>query len=219
MKCSECGRRIKPVVAIDIDGTLAEYHEHLLSFFDKYFGRPMPRGWEGDGEWEHWLDLSRQDYQAAKLAFRQGGHKRWMPIRRFAREMCETIKLTGAEVWITTTRPYLRLDSVDPDTREWLNRHGIVYDHMMYDEYKYMELSKQVGTERVVAIVDDLPEQWAQAQTMFGQTVPILVNRPHNAYYRRLMAHHEGNQFRGTLEEITAITVARVDDWNTRHAF
>ena len=184
MRCTECSKELKPVVAIDIDGTLAEYHEHLLRFFERYFNKTMPREWNGTGDWEDFLGLTRREYQDAKLAFRQGGFKRWMPMVRQADIFVQSCFRDGAEVWITTTRPYMRLDSVDPDTREWLSRNKIPYHHLLYDEEKYEVLGSIVGNERVVAVLDDLPDQIIKACVVFGNNIPVVIARPHNCFWR-----------------------------------
>ena len=38
MKCTECGRELRPVVAIDIDGTLGDFHGHFIKFIVDYLG-------------------------------------------------------------------------------------------------------------------------------------------------------------------------------------
>jgi len=166
-------------VALDIDGVLGLYHEHLLDFMDGYFGRTMLRGWDGTGDWEKFLGLSQYDYREAKLAFRQGGMKRTMPVSPGAFNIAYKAKAHGAELWITTTRPYNRLDSVDPDTREWLHRNHIDYDHLLYDEHKYDRLALIVDPKRVVFVLDDLPEMAAEADRNF-RSRSYLLTRPHN---------------------------------------
>src|SRR5512144_693665 len=113
----------KPVVALDIDGTLGDYHSNFLTFADLYFGTTgfqVMLGLDNPGLplWE-WMGISQRDYRDAKLAYRQGGWKRWMPCYPGAADFTDFIRKQGAEVWLCTTRPYLRLDYVDPDTRHW----------------------------------------------------------------------------------------------------
>jgi hypothetical protein len=158
----------RPVVALDIDGTLGDYHRHFLEFAALWFNKPMP----GPEEFNPGLRLHRfmgvklSDYRIAKLAYRQGGWKRWMPVYPGAAELTRAIRRAGAEVWICTTRPYLRLDNIDPDTREWLRRAKIQYDAVLFGEDKYRELYRQAGL-RVAAVLEDLPEQWEKARKIF----------------------------------------------------
>jgi hypothetical protein len=188
----------KPVVALDIDGTMGDYHANFLSFADLYFGKPFSPllGTPNPGLplWE-FMGISQRDYRDAKLAYRQGGWKRWMPCYPMAAEMTDFIREQGAEVWLCTTRPYLRLDNVDPDTREWLRRNKIQYDALLFDPAheedgtKYHELYSQAG-HRVASIVDDLPEMIQAAQHAFRNSqarqwlVPILREQPYNGTFQ-----------------------------------
>lgn len=192
----------KPIVALDIDGTLGDYHANFMRFAGLYFDGNVAR-WNAREDnpglplWEH-MGISHRDYRDAKLAYRQGGWKRWMPVYEGASELTREIRAAGAEVWLCTTRPYLRLDNVDPDTREWLRRNRIKYDALLFDPAheedgtKYDELFRQVG-DRVASVVDDLPEMVEAAYQAgllrkFPQRGAVLRDQPYNrhfAYSRR----------------------------------
>lgn len=174
MKCSECSRKLKPIVAIDIDGTLGDYHRHFIDFAEEYLDKNLPQAFDGTKEMHEELGISLELYREVKLAYRQGGGKRSMPVFPGARELIRSCKSMDVEVWITTTRPYLRLDSTDPDTRFWLDRHGIMYDSLLYDEDKYQKLGEYVERSRVIMILDDLVKQYDHAEAIFGEDVPVL---------------------------------------------
>lgn len=186
MLCSRCSAVVKPVVAVDIDGTLGDYHGHFLTFAQAYLGlRPVPMSRYGGAEpfrdWfcrEFGTDVTT--FRQIKLAYRQGGMKRTMPPEPGCSVLIHGLKTCGAEVWLTTTRPYLRLDNIDPDTRFWLDQHCISFDGMLYDEDKYKLLAELVEPARVVAVLDDLEEQCAAAANMFGYEVPILRRNQYN---------------------------------------
>jgi len=171
----------KPVVALDIDGTLGDYHGHFLRFAEGYVGREMPDPKEinpGLPLYKH-MRVSLATYRAAKLAYRQGGLKRNMPVYDGAADLTRAIRKAKAEVWICTTRPYLRLDNIDPDTREWLRRNRIQYDAVLFGETKYKELVRQVGAGRIVAIADDLPEQIEKAANLYISQI-YMMDQPYN---------------------------------------
>lgn len=181
MRCTDCGGLVRPVVAIDIDGTLADFHSHFLAFGEQYLdvvGDYASRAYDGTGSFREWCcgvwDCDEYTWRQVKLAYRQGGMKRSLPPFHGAAEICRAIREAGAELWVTTTRPYLRLDGIDPDTRFWLERRGIEYDGLLYDEDKYLRLAERVEKSRVVAVLDDLPEQWSAASEHFGWRVPLL---------------------------------------------
>lgn len=209
MRCSNCSAIVQPIVALDIDGVLGEYHMHLLDFMVDYFGRAMRQGWDGTGDWEMFLGLSRHEYREAKLAFRQGGMKRTMPMRNGAFDIAWQASIHGAEVWITTTRPYNRLDSVDPDTKEWLHRNSVYYDHLLYDEHKYDRLALIVDPHRVVFVLDDLPEMAAEANRNFHGKSYLLI-RPHNQGGRC----GEERQV-ASLDVAQDIIIRNIKEWST----
>lgn len=181
MLCSQCSEVVKPVVAIDIDGTMGDYHEHLLHFAVNYFGKSGGDWWgySGHGKFSEWFmqafDVDYRSWWDCKLAYRQGGMKRSMPpfpsMTRFARDAA----VMGCEVWVTTTRPFLRMDNIDPDTREWLRRNNVPYTGLIYDEDKYEALAERIDKSRVIAVYEDLIEMYTSASRVFGIEVPFLV--------------------------------------------
>jgi len=185
---------VTPVVAIDIDGTLADFHGHLLRFLVQWTGSdivPILKGsidpYDGSESWSDYccrlFDIDRTTFRQAKLAYRQGGLKRTMPVIDGAQRICHTVKEAGAELWLTTTRPYLSLDNIIVDTTEWLERQGIAFDGLLFDEDKYAKLAEQVDSERVVAVLDDLEEMCRAASDVlhYGVDVAILMRNKYNA--------------------------------------
>lgn len=189
MRCSDCHEIIKPVVAIDIDGTMADYHEHFINFAVGWLGakynKPKgPNAYDGSEPYWEWftrtMDVDRTTFRNIKLAFRQGGMKRTMPAFRESKETVDFAHELGAEVWITTTRPWERFDRVDPDTRHWLAEHRIEFDGLIYDDEKMAALAERVEPDRVVAVVDDLIEVLEDAHKEFDEAVTILRKTIHN---------------------------------------
>lgn len=201
----------RPVVALDIDGTLGDYHGHFLRFAEGWYGRPMPTPEEmNPGLPLHkFMRTQKSKYRECKLAYRQGGMKRTMPCYPGASELTRAIRKAGAEVWICTTRPYLRLDNIDPDTREWLRRNRIQYDAVIYGEDKYRELRRQVGPERTVSVVDDLPEM-AIAADRFTNANIYLRDQPYNQH---IFAEGRGFLRIKNMEEVLGYVLEDVRDW------
>jgi hypothetical protein len=171
-----------PVVAIDIDGTLGDYHGHFLRFASDWYGRQMPDPAEiNPGLPLHkFMRTSKATYRQCKLAYRQGGLERSMPVYDGAYDLCRSVRAAGAELWLCTTRPYLKLDSQSVNTRHWLKRHGIQYDALIYGERKYRDLAGIVGAARVAAVLDDLPEMILQADSLGMWT--MLRDQPYNKH-------------------------------------
>jgi hypothetical protein len=171
---------IKPVVAFDIDGTMGDYHSHLLYFAAEYLGTMGIEDWRyaGHETFNSWFcrvfECDYRTWQDIKLAYRQGAQKRSMsPFKDMVR-VAQTSERLGCEVWVTTTRPYQRLDGIDPDTREWLRRNRVPYEGLIYSEDKYDDLAERIEPDRVIAIFDDLVEMYDRAEELFGPSVPFL---------------------------------------------
>lgn len=220
MLCSNCSSHIKPIVAIDVDGTMGDYHGHFLNFATAYLDSHAGDldGWMFDGSqsfkswFMHEFNATEKDWHDTKLAYRQGGMKRTMPAFPGAAALCWAVRDAGAELWITTTRPYLSLDNIVPDTVEWCRRNSIEYDGILFDEDKYAQLANRVDSRRVVAVLDDLPEMYDAAAGLlwYGGDVPILVTNKYNSAVRRpLMA---------TLDAATDIVLAHIKWWKEHHA-
>ena len=103
-----------------------------------------------------------------------------MPVYPGASELTKAIKSADGELWITTTRPYLKLDGIGPDTRHWLRRNAIQFDAVIWGENKYRDLVKQVGKDRIAAVLDDLPEMIIQANDLGLWT--MLRDQPYNKH-------------------------------------
>lgn len=217
MHCSRCSEPIRPVVAVDIDGTLGDYHGHFLVFANSYLDKTIignPINYDGRDSFKEWFCLkygvTERDWHDVKLAYRQGGMKRSMPIFDGARALCWSARDAGAELWVTTTRPYLSLDNIVPDTVEWLRRNEIEYDGMLFDEDKYQQLAERVDPGRVVAVVDDLPEQLRAAAAALNPAAPLLVRGDYN----------RGATYYGistTLEAACDIVLDRIATWKEEY--
>lgn len=185
MRCDDCYGEVRPVVGIDIDGTIADYHKVFQAFVARYFGtapkRASIRNWDGEGEMEDFLGITKEQYREAKLAYRQGGNKRWSPMYPGADMFIRLIKQMGADVWLNTQRPWMRLDNIDPDTRFWLELHDIEYDGLLYDEDKYERLCERVDPERIVGVVDDLSTMLARASELGLRA--FQIEREHNEHF------------------------------------
>lgn len=173
----------RPVFGIDIDGTIAAYHDHYLAFAEQWLGRPLRRGYDGSVPLWKWCGTSRQTYRQTKLAYRMGGMKRSMPLLPAplpqARELTKYLNKYG-DVYLCTSRPYLSHDNIDGDTRHWVRRNGVVCSGIIWGEHKYRELARMVGVERVVTILDDIPAMCLQAHNL---GIPaILAQRQHNDF-------------------------------------
>lgn len=174
MICSDCSKVVKPVVAIDIDGTLGNYHPHFLKFAEMWLGRSKDwdRVYYGQEPFRDWFCQSYNCditmFRQIKLAYRQGGMKRNMPVFPTAHHFINSLNVLDVELWLTTTRPHERYDRVDPDTVEWLRRQAWQFDGLLYSADKISELASRVDPARVVAVLDDQLDILQDVENVFG---------------------------------------------------
>lgn len=221
MLCSKCSGTVKPVVAIDIDGTLGQYHDHFVRFACRWLDKaPLDlatddRAYDGSIPFKDWFrDVFHEDhttFRAIKLAYRQGGMKRTVQRYPWADQLTTELRRAGAEVWLTTTRPHERFDRVDPDTREWIRRNNIEFDGLIFDRQKYDVLAERVDRGRVVAVLDDLQPALERAGEIWGSDVPILrrtkFNRGVDTSFRWALNLHEAYE----------IINSRLEAWSRRY--
>lgn len=184
---------LAPVVALDIDGTLGDYYNHFKWFAELYMQEKLSVKWDiggngspsptNKGEFSEALGLSKEVYRDIKLAYRQGGMKRSLPQIDLGVEMLvKDIRSMGIQVWICTTRPWQRLDNIDPDTQFWIHWNLGRVDGVIYGEDKYLDLMDIVGKERILGVVDDLPEN-VETAARIGLHSALRVG-DHNRWWR-----------------------------------
>jgi hypothetical protein len=219
MLCSKCSEVVRPVVAIDIDGTLGDYHGHFVRFAAEWLGRSFvavgAELYDGTARFSEWFcasfNVDLATFRSIKLAYRQGGMKRTMPVYPGAANFVNSLS-EFAEVWITTTRPHDRYDRVDPDTREWLSRNGVEYDGLLYEDAKMEALASRVDPSRVAFVLDDLPETLESAVRLF----------PGAGTFLRRSAWNRGVQWPlmiGELLDARAVATAHLQDWAISNHF
>jgi hypothetical protein len=214
--CEKCQTPILPVVALDIDGTLGDYHAHINEFARNWFGpdRAIAAGYAPvyDGTRPHrdWFTEAYEcdvtTFRQVKLAYRQGGWKRTMPPFPGARSLVSDLREI-AEVWLTTTRPWDRYDRIDPDTKEWCRRNRIEFDALLFDEDKVEVLMERAG-ERVCFFLDDEVEQLDLAEAQWPGSTVLRSTQYNRGIRYPVMA-------RG-MDEAREMAKAHITDWQIK---
>lgn len=155
------------VVGLDIDGTQADYFRHFHWFAELYLQEPVYVDWSRGPEYSDALGIPKDVYRDIKLAYRQGGMKRSIPPMDDGTPfLVQHLREAGIMVVICTTRPWNRLDNIDPDTQFWIQRNLGRVDGVIYGEEKYEDLIDIYGHDRILGIVDDLPENIIRARQL-----------------------------------------------------
>lgn len=175
---------MRPVIGLDIDGTLVDYHAHFLRFAEQWLGKDVEPDYYADIPMHKHIGVSKTMYRRCKLAYRRGEMKRSVPLLRApypnANELTHQLRRWGCDIWLCTTRPYLSHDAVDEATRHNLRRNGIVYQGLIWGEHKYRELVRTVDKASIIGVIDDLPEMCQQAENL-GLPVSLAI-RDHNGH-------------------------------------
>jgi hypothetical protein len=138
--------------------------------------------------------------------------RRWiMPCYFGSADLTWGAHQAGSEVWLATTRPYMRHDSTDPDTRHWLEKNGVFFDHLLYDEDKYHRLAELVDPDRVVMVLEDLPEMFDAAEEFFPGRAVMYENN-HNRCPASVR-HPSCATLGGALQ----MALARIETWKERY--
>lgn len=225
MICSNCSKPFQPVVVLDIDGTLGDYHTHLIGYAAHWlYGRERGHDflhtaaeipYDGSRPFRDWFcdtfSIDLATFRAMKLAFRQGGMKRWMPMFSGAEILVNSLR-EFAEVWLATARPHDRYDRVDPDTRAWLEFNGLRFDGLVYSDDKMPEIARHVDPDRVCFVLDDLVENLESAERLFGTGVAVLRRNSYNSGVSWPVAVSD-------LLDARAMATAHIQDWTVAHAF
>jgi hypothetical protein len=80
--------------------------------------------------------------------------------------MTRIIRKRKGRIVVCTTRPFLSLEDVEPDTVHNLKRHGVQFDYILHGENKYRDLVKLVDPARIVMVLEDQDDMLAQAASL-----------------------------------------------------
>ena len=144
-----------PIVALDLDGTLGDYHRHFEMFAKMWTGRDIKWDPDTNGPFYKQLGMSRTTYRECKLAYRMGGMKRSIPVFPFAQSLTRSIRAEGVQVVACTTRPFKAVATIDNDTQHWIRRHRLQIDNILYGEHKYRDLARMAGRSKIICCLDD----------------------------------------------------------------
>lgn len=204
--------RTRPVIGLDIDATLGDYHGHFLRFAEGWLGRKLDPDYDGRLPLARHMGVSKTTYRQIKLSYRMGGLKRSMPAWPWASDLTRTLRSWGVDVWLCTSRPYLSHDNIDSDTRHWVRRNRIACQGILWGEHKYRELARTVGRANVVGVLDDLPEMLEQAHSL-GFPAVLAARATNRGAELRMNGYHLRA---ASPEETLAVFEALLVEWKAK---
>ena len=163
-------RTSENVIAIDIDGVLADYPDYFIEWYN------LDHGTRYEDLHNMRRNIGVDKYEDAKDEYRQSGVKRWMWPMPDASSFTKKIKELGLDIVLLSSRPYKTYSRIFADTLYWLNNNDIKYDTILWDEEKDLKLVKMIPKVKVV-IEDDIK----YADDISQLDVPvILLNSTYN---------------------------------------
>lgn len=136
------------VAVVDIDGVLNEYPASLLQFIAKKTGRECASLAEAKKE----LGLL---YDKIKHEFRESGLEAQQLPRPEAKKLLDWLRANNYSIVLLTSRPATEYRCIEVDTLEWLKKHELPYDLVLFAEDKLREVRRRGWKVRFV-LEDDL---------------------------------------------------------------
>lgn len=166
------------VVAIDIDGVLADYPRSFLDFINQELGTQFTIAQVTSYDIYGCLGIPPEVGLPIKNKYRETGQKRFIPVLPGAKEFLQRLREAGFTIVLITARPYEQYSRIYADTLEWLARNELPYDYLVFHEKKEEYLIDMVGKDAIRFFVDDVA---GNANSVSRLGVPCyLVTRPYN---------------------------------------
>lgn len=166
------------VVAIDIDGVLADYPRSFLDFINQELGTQFTIAQVTSYDIYGCLGIPPEVGLPIKNKYRETGQKRFIPVLPGAKEFLQRLREAGFTIVLITARPYEQYSRIYADTLEWLARNELPYDYLVFHEKKEEYLIDMVGKDAIRFFVDDVA---GNANSVSTLGVPCyLVTRPYN---------------------------------------
>ena len=159
-------------IGIDIDGVLTDEHTFIIDNATKFFS-------ENNIPYE----VNKDIYDNARifnvtedeyiLFWKQYflNYIKNVTIRPYASEIIKKLKEDNHEIFIITARPFTSYDNeykeqMQSIAKEWLNKNGVLYDHIIFSENK-VNICKEF---KIGVMIEDKPENILSCST----EIPVI---------------------------------------------
>lgn len=162
-RCEQAELSGELVVAVDIDECLADFVGGFTDWCTNKYGRFDV------------AEIESAENEPKKTEFyATGGFSSLRPIPGAA-AVIRDFRRIGVKVVIITARPRRQHKNVEPQTIEWLRRHGIEYDLIIFERDKSEALCEYVLPATVLGFVEDRRKHAVEI-AMLGVSVLWMVN-------------------------------------------
>ena len=139
----------KETVFIDIDGVLATWPNDYINFVNTKLNKNYATLPELKG------DVDKKLQYDLKSEYRLNGSKRNLGVIEGAKKFLKQLKQCDLNIVLLTARPYKKYFRIYSDTLEWLLKHELEYDCIIFDEEKEKYIINKFYNNGVKFIVED----------------------------------------------------------------
>jgi len=132
------------LVALDIDGVLADYPKSFQNFIKDETGVWVDiKSYDLYGEYG--AVLGQDKVRELKHQYRESGQKQNIPLCPGANDLCDRIHQAGYNIVFLTSRPVKQYGRIFADTMTWLEKNGLKQpgDAIIFDEEKNYKATKE----------------------------------------------------------------------------
>lgn len=169
--------KYKRIVAVDIDGVLADYYNGYLSWVEGKIFKPLQRGAH-----DVFAIVSEAvgPERAAQIKheYRESGGKLSLPVIQGAHEMLHWLRNEGLFIVLLSSRPFKQYRRIMADTVAWLKNNDLPYDTIVWDPAKSYRLSSEYPD--LLFAIEDEPHN---AYAILAKGFPVFMPyQPYNAH-------------------------------------
>lgn len=169
------------ILAVDIDGVLADWFGGLLLYAEQHYERPFhPECLDN-----HHISavktygLSKTDEEELKAGFiESGGYRSLASLGGEA--TLRRAKDNGYKVLLLTSRPEKRHRRAYGDTIEWLHSGGVAYDLIFFGANKTDVVAEEIYPGSITFMIEDRLDNAVAIAKHYPETTVLLINRPYN---------------------------------------
>lgn len=165
--------KYRGIVAVDIDGVLADYAGGYMAWVEAQTGQTLPRPYPPGWDFYAWIAKHVGSVRSEELKhrYRETGGKLSLPVLPGACSMLQWLRDADLYIAIVSARPYREYRRIMADTLSWLDLNGLHYDRMVWEPMKAARIEKE-WPEILCVFEDDLSQAASIAAKGFRVFMP-----------------------------------------------
>jgi uncharacterized HAD superfamily protein len=169
------------ILAVDIDGVIADWFGGLLLYAEQHFEREFHREMLDNHHISavKAFDLTKADEEELKSGFIESGGYRSLLSLGGQESLCKA-KSHGYKILLLTSRPERRHRRIHGDTIDWLHSSGYQYDLIFFGFNKTDVIAEEIEPGKITYLVEDRIDNAIAVAKHYPETTVLLINRPYN---------------------------------------